>query len=91
MPKKIGFIDFFGLQWAKLASHANKDVGGVAQMHIYKYADFIFTCPILVSEAKRSFSSVNCRSYAVDSQTIDLLGTLNLPVNLIQFPPALAC
>ena len=50
---------YLRLQWAKLASHANKDVGGVAQMHIYKYADFIFTCPILVLASKALIFFVN--------------------------------
>ena len=36
------------VQWAKIASHSNKDTGAAAQIHLYKYADYIFTCPILV-------------------------------------------
>lgn len=40
-------VNFFN-QWAKVSSHANKDTGGAAQIHIYKYADYLFTCPILV-------------------------------------------
>ncbi len=35
-------------QLARVASHANGNVGNVAQVHYYKYFDYVFTCPLLV-------------------------------------------
>lgn len=37
-------------QWAKLASHANGDVGPAANVVTYKYLDYMATCPLLVSK-----------------------------------------
>lgn len=34
-------------QWARLASHANGDVGSAAYIHVFKYADYLLTCPLL--------------------------------------------
>ena len=50
-------------------------------MDTYKYADFIFTCPLLVC----IFLFIPCKGSLSEHfallQTIDLLGTLNLPVS----------
>jgi hypothetical protein len=54
-------------------------------MHIYKYADFIFTCPLLVFKAQHLITLDNPGSNVLVLQTIDLIGTLNLPVNSILF------
>jgi bacteriorhodopsin len=35
------------LQWARLASHANGDVGSAAIIHVFKYGDYLLTCPLL--------------------------------------------
>eukprot|EP00960_Hanusia_phi_P054638 762723-Hanusia_phi.AAC.16 len=44
----IGFIALFGeARWAKLASHANGDVGPASAVTTYKYLDYLFTCPLL--------------------------------------------
>ena len=43
------FVNLFAAlaYWAKLSSHANGDVGPAAQVHYYKYLDYLFTCPLL--------------------------------------------
>jgi len=33
--------------WARLASHANGDVGSAAIIHVFKYGDYMLTCPLL--------------------------------------------
>lgn len=35
------------VQWARLASHANGDVGSAAIIHVFKYGDYLLTCPLL--------------------------------------------
>jgi len=37
-------------QWARLASHANGNVGPAANIVTYKYLDYMATCPLLVSK-----------------------------------------
>jgi hypothetical protein len=37
-------------QWARCASHANGDVGPVAYIHLLKYVDYLFTCPLLTAD-----------------------------------------
>uniref|UniRef100_A0A7S4J9V4 Uncharacterized protein n=1 Tax=Guillardia theta TaxID=55529 RepID=A0A7S4J9V4_GUITH len=43
------FVNLFAAlaYWAKLASHANGDVGPAASVTTYKYLDYLFTCPLL--------------------------------------------
>ena len=41
-------------QWARLASHANGDVGPAANIVTYKYLDYMATCPLLVSKTGSS-------------------------------------
>lgn len=47
------FVNLFAAMayWAKLASHMNGDVGPAANVVTYKYLDYVFTCPLLVSSA----------------------------------------
>jgi bacteriorhodopsin len=36
--------------WARCGSHANGDVGPVAYIHLLKYVDYLFTCPLLSAD-----------------------------------------
>ena len=76
-------------QVARVASHANNNVGNIAEIHNYKYFDYIFTCPLLVyyPDCVLGIECLVRLSYGSDfvlnAQTFDMLNTLNLPVLLI--------
>jgi hypothetical protein len=46
------FVNSFAayVYWARCASHANGDVGPVAYIHLLKYVDYLFTCPLLTAD-----------------------------------------
>jgi hypothetical protein len=46
--KKYFMLRIVGWQVARVASHANGNVGNIAQVHNYRYFDYVFTCPLLV-------------------------------------------
>lgn len=43
------FVNLFAAiaYWARICSHANGDVGPAAQVNVYKYLDYLLTCPLL--------------------------------------------
>lgn len=46
-------------QWARICSHANGDVGPAAQVNVYKYLDYLLTCPLLVSKTTRKWQTAS--------------------------------
>eukprot|EP00281_Chroomonas_sp_CCMP1168_P021408 CAMPEP_0206226566 /NCGR_PEP_ID=MMETSP0047_2-20121206/8165_1 /ASSEMBLY_ACC=CAM_ASM_000192 /TAXON_ID=195065 /ORGANISM="Chroomonas mesostigmatica_cf, Strain CCMP1168" /LENGTH=367 /DNA_ID=CAMNT_0053649673 /DNA_START=377 /DNA_END=1480 /DNA_ORIENTATION=+ len=51
--------------WARLASHANGDTGSAAYIHVFKYGDYLLTCPMLTLDLMWSLNLPYKLTYAM--------------------------